>query len=92
MRLALLALLLSGCANAPPSGVARSIVWVQTENSAEMCAKLLPRQVLPIAACSNFRGEHCVIYAEVPKDNNDRRRMLYLGHEVLHCFVGDFHG
>ncbi len=33
----------------------------------------------------------CVIYAPLPRNAHDKRRLEILGHEVLHCFSGDFH-
>lgn len=33
-------------------------------------------------------GHTCTVYASVPKSDYG---MSILGHEILHCFIGDFH-
>lgn len=33
----------------------------------------------------------CVIYAETPRSVGDRERMATLGHELLHCYLGQYH-
>lgn len=38
------------------------------------------------------KGKHyCDIYADVPEEVDDRRVMT-LGHELMHCFKGKYHG
>jgi len=46
-----------------------------------------------IFACAEYnRSEKtCTIYAKLPKYVTKDYAMEALGHEVLHCFVGDFH-
>jgi hypothetical protein len=46
-----------------------------------------------IIGCAEYNreGATCTIYAAVPKFVDDDERMDTLGHEVLHCFAGDFH-
>ena len=38
-----------------------------------------------------YNTKDCTIYAYEPTDVNDRERMYVLGHELLHCFRGDYH-
>lgn len=33
----------------------------------------------------------CTIYAYEPKNENDLKYIIILGHETLHCFRGEFH-
>ena len=33
----------------------------------------------------------CIIYARTPKNLNDREGMAILGHELLHCYLGEYH-
>lgn len=33
----------------------------------------------------------CVIRVPAPKGENDRRALYVLGHEVVHCFDGQYH-
>jgi len=33
----------------------------------------------------------CVIYARTPRSVDDRERMAILGHELLHCYIGQYH-
>lgn len=46
-----------------------------------------------LLGCAIYDREnlHCIIYAQVPKYVDGDERMDTLGHEVLHCFAGDFH-
>ncbi len=42
-------------------------------------------------ACAITNGMGCTIYAERPADLYDNVRMNSLGHELLHCFWGNYH-
>ena len=33
----------------------------------------------------------CIIYAPLPRGENDSKALDVLGHEMLHCFAGQFH-
>jgi len=90
--------LVLGCASAPRADDAhaaptRTITWVMVENPNAVCGNLIPGRALwSIDACADWRdANNCVIYARPPSDESDRQSMFRLGHEVLHCFVGDFH-
>lgn len=45
-----------------------------------------------VVACAEFNLEAgiCTIHAVTPKFDEDKY-MMYLGHEMLHCFAGQFH-
>ena len=59
------------------------IVWRSEErNAASVCKGGIACAVLPKE--KNELGGTGVIYAPPPKDYNDERRLLILGHEVLH--------
>lgn len=38
-----------------------------------------------------YNTKECTVYAYEPADVNDRERIYVLGHEILHCFRGDYH-
>lgn len=40
---------------------------------------------------SVYTGRKCTIYAYEPSGAEDEVRMYVLGHEMLHCFRGDYH-
>lgn len=90
---------LSACA-APARSVAlpepmstRTITWVMASSPNEPCNELIRAKGLwAKQGCADFRDkDNCVIYAKPPADEADRQSMFRLGHEVLHCFAGDFH-
>ena len=94
-------LLLSGCAGQaiepiPQEGsVTRRITWVIAGDPAEQCAKV-SRPLLMVGkalGCADWKDpNNCVIYLRAPRNADDRRGIETLGHEVLHCFAGRFHG
>ena len=43
---------------------------------------------VPLAASS---ARVCTIYAPEPRDERDLQRMATLGHELMHCFEGNWH-
>ncbi len=88
----LLVFLLGACTQMP-SGETRTIAWHMVDDPRQVCARLLPgREALSPKACAKFDGATCVIYARRPADEHDLRAMAVLGHELLHCFDGAFHG
>ncbi len=95
--LALALAALGGCATQPApetsAAPARTITWVMVDDPKSVCANVVPGRFLwSIDACADWRDPHnCVVYVKPPADADDRQAMLKLGHEVLHCFVGDFH-
>lgn len=38
--------------------------------------------------CAKFTKDSCTVYAYEPKNGYD---LEVFGHEVLHCFIGDYH-
>lgn len=75
-RIALMALILTGCAAIPPTthkfgGV--TMTWVRTETS--------PRV--------ESEGNVCTVYAPEPEYLHDTEKMLMFGEATLHCFNGE---
>jgi len=76
--------------------MSKQITWVITDDPHETCSKVSGggRSLLPFKTlgCSTWKDPtNCVIYVRAPKDENDRRAMETMGHELLHCFAGHFH-
>ena len=100
--LALLLAVLPACASEPQrlSGDARvDIVWNQVDDVHQLCEGLSGRkEFFQILGCSKWleptarNGTRtCAIYAPRPKDERDTQRFATLGHEVMHCFEGNWH-
>lgn len=42
--------------------------------------------------CEEMTGiDSCMIYVMEPSSENDRRQLEKIGHEIVHCFLGEFH-
>jgi len=67
--------------------ITSSISWSQDEE----IIKSLKKQKMHGLAVVNLEAGVCTIYAEMPRSALDTKRLEVLGHEVMHCFVGDFH-
>ncbi len=98
MRLALVAALalLSACAST--EGRERDgrmeVVWMRVDDVQRVCQGLSGRkEFLAILGCSRWSDEHrrCEIYAPVPRSEADVQRFATLGHELMHCFEGNWH-
>jgi len=98
--LALLIALLPACASttAPAdSGVA--VVWNRVEDPHAACEALSGRKnffnVLGCSQWSEPKAEGaprvCSIYAPAPRNERDTQRFATLGHELMHCFDGNWH-
>jgi hypothetical protein len=89
----------AACAATKPAGsipaqgtINRSITWVLAEDAAEACNEALGKPLIGTRlACARLRGNECIIYVTPPRNENDRTAIYILGHEALHCFVGNFH-
>ena len=90
------------CASEPQrlAGDARvDIVWNQVDDVHQLCEGLSGRrEFLQILGCSKWAeparkggARVCNIYAPRPKDERDTQRFATLGHEVMHCFEGNWH-
>jgi hypothetical protein len=97
----LVLLVAPGCASTLPApseeGVA--IVWNRVDNPHEVCQSLSGRKALfNVLGCSQWSGPAtaggarvCSIYAPAPRSERDMQRFATLGHELMHCFDGNWH-
>ena|SRR5436190_21435496 len=71
----------------------RKISWVVTEDPHATCQKMGKRPLFfKTLGCAVWKdSDNCVIYPRAPRNEDDRRAMETMGHEMLHCFVGHFH-
>ena len=98
MRLALAAAaaLLAACASPPreqPKG--RMVVaWMRVDDVQRVCQGLSGRkEFFTVLGCSRWSAERrrCEIYAPEPRSERDVQRFATLGHELMHCFEGNWH-
>ena len=99
-RIALIALLLlvPACAsttNEPRETVA--VVWNRVDDPHAACQELTgKKEIYAVRGCSKWNDSAsnvrvCNIYARQPKNENDTQAFATLGHEVMHCFEGNWH-
>jgi hypothetical protein len=102
MRLLLAALLviLPGCAaQAPQKSDNVAVVWNRVEEPHPVCESLSGRKnFFNIMGCSHRQEPRepggpsvCAIYAPAPRSERDMQRFATLGHELMHCFEGNWH-
>jgi hypothetical protein len=95
-----MATLLPACAATPPSpdaGVA--VVWNRIEDPHAACESLSGRKnFFNVLGCSQWSAPAaaggarvCSIYAPAPRNERDLQRFATLGHELMHCFDGNWH-
>ena len=93
-------LLLGACAATPPAADAGvAVVWNRVEDAHAVCESLSGRKnFFNILGCSQriepaVQGgpRVCAIYAPSPRSERDLQRFATLGHELLHCFDGNWH-
>ena len=82
---------------APESGVA--VVWNRIEEPHTACEALSGRKnFFNVLGCSQWHEpvaqgapRVCSIYAPAPRNERDLQRFATLGHELMHCFDGNWH-
>jgi hypothetical protein len=100
LSLAIILVVLPACSATPPaadSGV--TLVWNRVEEPHAVCESLSGRKnFFNILGCSHRQEPAvaggpriCAIYAPAPRSERDVQRFATLGHEVLHCFDGNWH-
>ena len=88
MKYLLAILLLASCSNLPKEEKVKtaSVTWIRTESAQQQCESLF---IVPagykIYACAVLEDKHCYVITH-PQEGND-----YLGHEMRHCFDGEYH-
>ena len=98
--LILVAILVPACSSvpaaAPEAGVA--VVWNRVEDPHATCESLSGRKNLfSVLGCSQWSEAAqgtprvCSIYAPAPRNERDLQRFATLGHELMHCFDGNWH-
>jgi hypothetical protein len=90
------AVLLAGCAAPQPRqpGDDVQVVWMRVDDPQRVCQGLAGRkEFLAIQGCSRWSAElrRCEIYAPEPRSERDLQRFATLGHELMHCFDGNWH-
>jgi len=92
--------LLGACAAPPPADETRvAIVWNRVDDAHRVCESLSGRKnFFNILGCSQRiepaeagAPRVCAIYAPAPRSERDLQRFATLGHELLHCFDGNWH-
>ncbi|MFN2646299.1 MAG: hypothetical protein ABR570_15025 [Burkholderiales bacterium] len=97
--LALLAGLLAGCVATPPApGDQVAVVWNRVDDAQKTCESLSgEKQIFRLRGCSkwndtNAAGQRvCSIYTTAPRSELDTQAFVTLGHELMHCFDGNWH-
>ena len=93
-----LLLLLTACTSTRQPGDDVAVVWNRVDDPQAVCQKLSGQpQLYTIRGCSKWNqtdaaGKRvCAIYAPMPRSEMDTQRFVKLGHELLHCFDGNWH-
>ena len=75
-----------------------TVVWNRVDDVQTVCQNLAGRkEVFAIRGCSKWAdglraGERvCNIYVPTPRSELDTQRFATLGHELMHCFDGNWH-
>ena len=97
---ALLALLPACAATVPAADPGRvAVVWNRVEEPHRVCESLSGRKhFFNVLGCSHWSASAaeggarvCSIYAPAPRSERDVQRFATLGHELMHCFDGNWH-
>lgn len=88
----------AGCASPQRAGDHVTVVWNRVDDVQAVCQQLAGRkEVFAIRGCSKWSdtdvaGQRvCSIYVPAPKSEADTQAFATLGHELLHCFDGNWH-
>ena len=95
----LLVLLPACAATPPPSDGGVAIVWNRVDDPHRVCEALSGRKsFFNVLGCSHWAEPQvaggpriCSIYAPEPRTEKDLQRFATLGHELMHCFDGNWH-
>ena len=88
----------AGCAVQQRPADHVTVVWNRVDDVQAVCQQLAGRkEVFAIRGCSKWSetdaaGQRvCSIYVPAPKSEADTQSFATLGHELLHCFDGNWH-
>ncbi len=92
-----LALLLAACTSTQTAENV-SVVWNRVDDAQSTCQSVSGRkEIFAIRGCSKWGDTDkagrrtCEIYAPEPKNERDTQAFATLGHELMHCFEGNWH-
>lgn len=75
-----------------------SVVWNRVDDAQATCQSVAGRkEIFAIRGCSKWGDtdkagrRSCQIYAPEPKNERDTQAFATLGHELMHCFEGNWH-
>lgn len=94
------ALLLCACAAQERVGEGERIqvVWQRVDDPQKACEGVSGRrEVFRVLGCSKWTEptasapRTCTVYVPQPRDERDTQRFATLGHELMHCFDGNWH-
>jgi hypothetical protein len=91
-------LLVGGCASPPQSADQVTLVWNRVDDTQAACQAVSGRkEIFVIRGCSKWTATDrdgrrvCSIYAPTPSSERDLQAFATLGHELMHCFDGNWH-
>lgn len=91
-------LVTAGCATPivwPERRETMRITWVELDRAYihAHCSRIGARTFdsRPIAGCASWFNDRCFIWADAPEDMGDYEAFQILGHELAHCFRGQWH-
>lgn len=91
-------LLVAACTSTAPDPRDNvTVVWNKVDDPHATCQKLDGRkEIFAIRGCSRWSdasngGRICSIYAREPRSERDTQAFATLGHELMHCFDGNWH-
>jgi hypothetical protein len=97
----LLLVVLPGCASTTPAATDGDVVvvWNRVDDPHRVCEGLSGRKsFFNVLGCSHRIEPQaaggprvCAIYAPEPRTEKDLQRFATLGHELMHCFDGNWH-
>lgn len=72
-----------------------TVTWVSDPEKVERVLrkyeKETNKEIGTVVGLAEFTHKRCTIYAVAPKNMGDSEAFETLGHEMLHCFSGNFH-
>ena len=90
--------ILVACATPQSAGDHVTVVWNRVDDVQTVCQNLAGRkEVFAIRGCSKWNeadrsGQRvCTIYVPTPRTEADTQTFATLGHELMHCFEGNWH-